>query len=89
MGLSILAAGNGKCEYGIEEEFVYIINAVLIAMIIYYLRLKVCLHFVFQREQSVYLLEGPVVSWCTGEHSLFIGAITKLRKSDNNNGYLT
>jgi hypothetical protein len=60
MGLSILAPGNGRCEYGIEEEFIYIINAVLIAVMIYYLSLKVCLRFVFQREHSLYLSEGPV-----------------------------
>jgi len=81
VGLSILAAGDGKCECGIEEEFVFIINAVLIAMTIYYLSLKVCLHFVFQGEHSVYLSEGPVGSCCTGEQSLFIAAFTKLGKA--------
>jgi len=81
VGLGILAAGDGKCEYGIGEEFVCIINAVLMAMMIYYLSLKVCLHFVFQREHSVYLSEGPVGSCCAGEQSLFIGAFTKLRKA--------
>jgi len=53
VGLSILAAGDGRCEYGIEEESVYIINAVLIAVMVYYLSLKICLHFVFQRELCV------------------------------------
>jgi hypothetical protein len=80
VGLSILAPGDGRREYGIEEEFVSVINAVLIAVMIYYLSLKVCLHFVFQREHSVYLPEGPVGSCCTGKQSLFIGAFAKLRK---------
>jgi hypothetical protein len=57
-----LAPDDGRCEYGIEEESVYIINAVLIAVMIYYLSLKVCLYFVFQREYNVYLPEGPVGS---------------------------
>jgi len=80
VGLSNLAPGDGRCDYGIEEEFVYIINAVLIAVMIYYLSLKVCFHFVFQREQIVYLPEGPVGSCCKGEQSLFIGTFPKLRK---------
>ena len=80
MGLSILAPGDGRCEYGIEEEFVSVINAVLISVMIYYLSLKLCLPFVFQREHSVFLSEGPVSSCCTGEKSLCIGAFAKLRK---------
>jgi hypothetical protein len=80
VGLSTLAPGDERCEYGVEEEFVYIINVVLIAVMIYYLNLKVCIHFVFEREHSVHLPEGPVGSCSTGEQLLFIGAFAKLRK---------